>query len=128
LDEYQNNLKYTSLYRVVVPLRLHLNIKKHQIHGGLVFAQMFHSKLNYTFMVNGVEKRSETIYGESQGINPTTFSLQGGYGLKLTERLELGVSVNYSMISTTKKRGFDQSTSISPLSGQIYVRHLIRKL
>jgi preprotein translocase subunit SecE len=123
---FENALNYSSFYKIDFPVWGHFKTGKHDIHAGFVVSQIFQSKLLYTYSVNGEVKREETIYGEKQGINSTLFQLQTGYGMQLTKRLIVGANISYSLNPIVQSNQ-SSSSIVSPLSGQLYLRHNIRR-
>ena len=125
VTHFENKLNYSSLYRAELPIWLHYKKEIHNAHFGVSVKHMLNSKLEYIYKVNNQVQRDEIVYGQNRGLSKTLVSLQAGYGVNITRRLELGMNVAVALNSEVKKNN-EANSKVSPLSGQLYLRHAIR--
>lgn len=126
LDSYENRLLYTSFYRADIPLLAQMKWNKSQLNFGPTFQLFIHSEMDYAFLKNGVSERSGVVTGEYYGLRPFNMQMTLGYGFYVSNNLMVGGNIAYQIWDPIKNRDI-ANTVVSPFSGQVFIRHLIRQ-
>lgn len=126
LDTYQNIYQYTDLYRLDFPLMVQFKKDKHQLNFGPTLQLFVHSAMNYSYLKNGNSERTGLIMGENYGLRKVNLQMSLGYGFYVSRNIMIGGNLSYQLFDPIQNREI-ASTVVTPFSGQIYIRHLIRQ-
>lgn len=124
---YQQNLCYTQLYTVELPLNIQYRKGRHIFSAGLAPTFLAGTLMNLSRSENDEEQENLWYLGKKEGLKSWGLKPTLAYQLKVGKTTMIGMQLNLQTVSQIDPQQFSGKHTALPLSGQITIRRTLSK-
>jgi hypothetical protein len=127
VTSYQQNLHYTQLYTVEMPVSIQYKKGRHTFSAGFAPTYLAGTLMNLSRSENDEEQEDRWYLGKKQGLQSWGLKPTLAYQLKVGKLTTIGMQLNVQVIHQIDPVQFSGSHTSLPLNGQVTLRRTLSR-
>lgn len=124
---HQQNLRYTQLYTVELPLNIQYRKGRHVFSAGVAPTFLAGTLMNLSRSENEQEQANVWYLGKKEGLKSWGLKPMLAYQLRVNQTTLIGMQLNVQTMSQIDPQQFSGKPASLPVSGQITIRRILSK-